>query len=80
MVVASGVIDFVDGVNHIDDVLHRHGFVRTQHHRGLTVIADFAVDEVGKLGLISDSFVNVVLELVVDVDRDGLLGHSLAVA
>ena len=80
MVVTSGVIDFVDGVNHVDDVLHRHGFVRTQHHRGLTVIADFAVDEVGELGLIGDSFVNVILKLVVDVNRDGLFGHGLAVA
>ena len=80
MVVASGVIDFVDGINHVDDVLHRDTFVGTEYHRRLVVVADFAVDEVDELGFISGGFVNVVLELIVHIDRDGLLGHGLAVA
>ena len=80
MVVASGIVDFVDGINHVDDILNRYGFVGTEYHRGLTVVADFAVDEIGELGLVSCSFVNVVLELVVYIDGDGLLGHGLAVA
>ena len=50
MVVASGVIDFVDGINHVDDVLHRHAFVGTEYHRRLIVVADFAVDKVDELG------------------------------
>ena len=80
MVVASGVIDFVDGINHVDDVLHRHAFVGTEYHRRLIVVADFAVDKVDELGFIGRGFVNIVLELVVHIDRDGLLGHGLAVA
>ena len=80
MVVASGVIDFVDGINHIYDVLHRHAFVGTEYHRRLIVVADFAVDEVDELGFIGSGFVNVVLELVIHIDRDGLLGHGLTVA
>ena len=80
MVVACGVVDFVDGINHVDDVLHRHGFVGTKHYRGLTIIAYLAVDEVGELGFISRCLVNEILILVVHIDRDGLLGHGLAVA
>ena len=80
MVVASGVVDFVDGINHIHNILHGYSLVGTEHHCGLTVVADLAVDKVGELGLVSGGFVNEVLVLIVDVNRDGLLGHGLAVA
>ena len=80
MVVACGVVDFVDGINHVDDILHRDGFVGTKHHRGLTVVAYLAVDEVGELGFVGESLINEILILVVYIDRDGLLGHGLAVA
>ena len=80
MVVASGVVDFVDGINHIHNILHGYGFVGTEHHCGLAVVADLAVDEVGELGFVSGGFVNEILVLLVDVNRDGLLGHGLAVA
>ena len=80
MVVASGAVDFVDGINHVDDVLHRHGLVGAKHYRGLAVVANLAVDEVGELGFISGGFINEILVLVVNVNRDGLLGHGLAVA
>ena len=80
MVVASGVVDFVDSVNHVDHILDRNGLVRAKHHGGLAVVADFGVDEVGELGLIGGRFVHEILELLVHVDGNGLLGHGLAVA
>ena len=80
MVVARGIIDFVDGINHVHDVLHWDGLVGTEHHCGLTVVADLAVDKVGELGFICGIVVNEILVLVVDVNRDGLLGHGLTVA
>ena len=80
MIVARGIIDFVDGINHVHDVLHRYALVGTQYHSGLAVVADFGVDEVSELGLVSIGFVNEILELVVDVNRHGLLGHGLAAA
>jgi len=48
--------------------------------RSTTVIADFSIDEVSELGFIGGSLVNEVLELFVDVNRDGLLGHGLTAA
>ena len=80
MVVIGGVVDFVDGINHIDNILYGHGLVGTQYHCSLTVVSDFGVDEVDELGLVSWVFVNKILELFVDVDGDGLLGHGLTAA
>ena len=80
MVVIGGVVDFVDGVNHIDDVLYGYGLVGTQYHRSLAVVAYLGVDEVGKLGFVSLVFVNEILELVIDIHCDRLFGHGLAAA
>lgn len=80
MVVIGGVVDFVDGVNHIDDVLYGYGLVGTQYHRGLAVVTYLGVDEVGKLGFVSLVFVNEILELVIDIHGDGLFGHGLTAA
>lgn len=80
MVVIGGVIDFVDGINHIDDVLYGYGLVGTQYYCGLAVVAYLGVDEVGKLGFVSLVFVNEILELVIDIHCDRLFGHGLAAA
>lgn len=80
MVVVRRVVDLINGVNHVDDVLHWHAFVGTKHHRGLAVVADFGIDKVGELTVFGRSLIHEVLELLVDVDGDGLFGHSLAVA
>ena len=80
MVVTGGIVDFVDGINHIHNILQGYGFVGTEYYSGLAVVADVGVDEVGELGLVGKSLVNEILVLVVDVDGDGLLGHGLAVA
>ena len=80
MVVVGGVIDLVDSVNYIDDILHRNGLVGAQHHCGLGVVANRTIDEVEQLGLVGSGLVDVVLELVVDINCDGLLGHGLAIA
>ena len=80
MAVARFVVDLVDGVNHIDNILHRYGLVGAQHHRSLRVVADAVIDESGELGLVGRGLSNEVLELVVDVDGDGLSGHGLATA
>ena len=80
MVVASGIVDFVDGINHIHNILHGYGLVGTKYHRGLAVVSNIGIDEVGELGLVSGIVVNEILVLVVDVNRDGLFGHGLAVA
>ena len=80
MIVACRVIDFVDGINDVDDVLHGDGLVGTEHHRGLAVVAYLAVDEVGELGFVGSGLVDKILELLVHINGDGLLGHGLAVA
>lgn len=49
MVVARGVVDLVDCINYIHDVLNGYGFVGTEHHSGLRVVADFGIDEVCEL-------------------------------
>ena len=50
MIVASGVVDFVDGINHIHNILHGYGLVRAEYNGGLRVVANGGVDEVGELG------------------------------
>ena len=80
MVVASGVVDLVDGINYVHYELHGDGLIRTQHHGGLAVVANLGVDHVHELGFLGRVVVNEVLVLVVDVDCDGLLGHGLAAA
>lgn len=80
MVVARGVVDFVDGINDVDDILNGDGLVGTEHHGGLAVVANLGVDHVHELVLLGGFVVNEILVLVVDVNRDALLGHGLAVA
>ena len=80
MVVARGVVDLVDCINYIHDVLNGYGFVGTEHHSGLRVVADFGIDEVCELRFVYLVFVNEVLELFVDVDGNGLFGHGLTAA
>ncbi len=80
MIVTCSVVDFVDGVNHIHNILHGYGLVGAKHYCGLAVVSNIGIDEVGELGFIGGIVVNEILVLVVDVNRDGLLGHGLATA
>ena len=80
MIVAGCVVDVVDGINNIHNILHRNALVRTQHHSSLVVVADASVDEVGELGFVGGRFIHEILVLLVDIDRDSLFGHGLAVA
>ena len=78
MVVARSVVDFIDGINHIYNILHGNSFVGTEYHRGLAVVANPCIDDVGELDFVGRCLVNEVLELFVHVNGNGLLGYGLA--
>ena len=80
MVVASGIVDVVDGIYHIHYELYRDSLVGTKYNCSLTVVADSCINHVHELGFFSRIVVNKILVLIVDVYCDALLGHSLTAA
>ena len=80
MVLLGGVVDIVDSVDDIDDILNRYRLVGTQYHGGIVFSGNTFTDDGSQL-IVSDwSFVDVILEMFVDIDGKSLLGHGLAAA
>ena len=80
MVLLSGIVDFIDGIDYIDDILHWNRLVGTEHDGGVGLTVDLGADAAGKFFVSDRGLVNIILEEVVDVYGDGLFGHGLAVA
>ena len=82
LVFAAGlVVDGVDGINYIDNVLHRNGLIGTEHHTGIVDTgADARLDERLEAAGIGGSVANLEVEVFVDINGDILLGHSFAAA
>lgn len=75
-----GVIDFVDGIDHIDNVLYGNRLVGAKYDGGIALPVDFGADDSTKFFIGDGCFIHVVLKQVVDIYGNGLLGHGLAAA
>ena len=80
MVLLGVVVDIVYGVNDIDDILYGHRLVGTEHDGGIALSGNLGADTTGQLVVSDGRVVHIVLEEVVDIDRNRLLGHGLAAA
>ena len=76
---ASLFVDGIDGVDDIDDILDGNGLVRTEHDTGV-VDAWFYTRGNQRLKPfdIGGSVANLLLVVLVSVNRHILLGHGLA--